>query len=164
MKTHRMFIVAPVASGKTTFADGKHYFDSDQARRPEDEPKLKKLRRARDWAEHNEIWHRALRKWAERSVPVRAVILTHSYADARAMGAERSDTVVVLPPVDVLTARYRQRNLVGDDLNVAIHNYQTVVKEALHHQLATASSIEAAARVLQIASAGRAANDNGGAR
>lgn len=156
MKTHRLFIIAPVASGKTTFADGKHYFDADQARLSEDEPKLKKLRRARDWAAHNEIWHRALRKWAERHVPAGAVVLVHSYADARALGAERSDTIAVLPPVDVLTTRYRQRNLVGDALSVAIHNYQTVAKEALHHQLATASSIESAARVLQIVSAGRA--------
>lgn len=134
--SQRLFIVAPSGAGKSTFAaSAPHIYDADGARNERDEPQLRAFRRARDWQAHNAIWHELLRRWVV-SLPPDAVVLTHSFADAQAMGASPATAFAVVPSNSVHTERLKRRGDDEDRVALALHNRQTVEKEVIEHSLA----------------------------
>lgn len=130
MPATRNVVVAPMASGKTTFAAGQPgVFDSDDARVEAHEPQLKELRRASKWAEHNAIWHDDLRRWAQTLSPD-AIVLAHSLEDAIALGATPDSMVFVVPDETTHLERMTKRDLDSEGIQLALLNREQNIAKA----------------------------------
>lgn len=129
------FIIAPMGTGKTTYAKKTGAYDDDDARDPSAEPELDRLRRIGAWDAHNRIWHGLLRKWVA-TLPASAVVMCHSFADASAMGATRENTLAIVPDRATQLARLAKRATVTDHIrSLSERNLHTVVNDVIEHRL-----------------------------
>jgi hypothetical protein len=136
----KLFIIAPMCSGKSTFAaaNPSSVFDIDASRHPDYEAILTKLRDARDWLAHNSIWYNfCVRPWFF-SLPRDGTVLVHTAADVVAVDADaftQKRVSVVLPPPNVWRDRVARRALNALDAELAEMNYAQVAAEATKYAL-----------------------------
>jgi hypothetical protein len=107
-------IILHSVGGKSAFA--KKYAplaqDADSARTTALERELAPLRATRSWAEHNSLWHEALRTY-KLSVSQACTLFLHSYADVLAV-ANAYDLILWSEPSDRVFSGYR-KHLAGND-------------------------------------------------
>lgn len=136
------YFIMPSCTGKTYYARRarpSHHFvvDVDAARTADLELVLRPLRDRRLWDQHNVVWHAVLTRFAAH-LPHSAVVLVHSFADARAMNASPANAIAVLLPWPLIESRARAR----DHLSLALvkENYDVVAHEAQEYGLAVLRS------------------------
>lgn len=115
--------IGHMCSGKSTFQRRKPLtrFDIDSVRTPDLDRRLKPLRQANKWPEHNAIWHSAIRDWASFCQD-NVSVAVHSIQDATALreGLRFTSRLSFVILEDALfLERCRLRHLTDEELRLA---------------------------------------------
>lgn len=152
--TSPLFIIAPMASGKSTFV-GSHPLgaavESDAAQPPLEHPlhalRLAALQRD-DWKAYNHAWlENHLRPWFRSLQTIPGIVLVHSEHDALALDPtceEEGRVLYVLPPLRIIIRRAVARGDDGAKLTLVHQNWRDLQGLTARRDLKTFPSIEAA--------------------